>query len=170
MVGYNIHIRHMNTRNKIIQFSQGRISDVTGCLQIIKKLPNYFTKKTHKEIKKCLDRKNFIIAKDVDSVIGFCCIEGKNQVVQEIAWLAVNPDSQREKVGTTLVRSALTRMKKTGAQYALVKTLDQTTHHDDYTQTRKFYERLGFTKIITIDPYPRWDLENPCAIYIKTIS
>lgn len=75
----------MKKRKGAIQYTKGHIRDINGCMRIIKEFPDYFTKKSYKEIRRCLRQNLFIVAKDNDSIIGFCCIKGKKTLVREIS-------------------------------------------------------------------------------------
>ena len=51
----------------------------------------------------------------------------------------------------------------------MVKTLAPTVDYPPYALTRRFYEKNGFALIDVIDPYPKWDPGNPCAIYVRAL-
>lgn len=153
-----------------IRYTKGNVRDIDTCMELVQSLPDFFTKKSHGEIKKSLTQDTFFTAQNAHTLLGFCCIKKKDRAVYEILWLAVDTKMQRKKIGTTLVHKVLDYMEKRGARYVFVKTLARTRKNDTYKAARKFYEGLGFTLLISVDPFPSWDAGNPCALYVKNIS
>lgn len=61
-------------------------------------------------------------------------------------------------------------MRSDGVRCLKVKTLAASAAHPSYERTRHFYERTGFLLLETIHPYPGWDEDSPCAIYVKPLD
>jgi hypothetical protein len=52
-------------------------------------------------------------------------------------------------------------------KYVIVKTLSEKNPDKNYEKTRKFYTKMGFEELITLDEM--WDENNPCLIMIKKL-
>lgn len=83
--------------------------------------------------------------------------------------MGIDPDYQNQGVGTKLVIETLKLLSKA---YSLckVKTLAETKPDKGYARTRAFYKNLGFIPIEIVDPYPGWDKDSPCQIFVKWLK
>lgn len=142
--------------------------DRQGCLKIADCLNDWFSEETLQEMaKKILDYSTFVYEEKGD-ILGFITLREVNSGVEEIVWIAVAKNYHRAGIGTKLLKYAENHLKS--KQILKVKTLDNTEDYKPYEISRAFYENNGFIKITVIDPYPGWELGNPCAIYIKPIN
>jgi N-acetylglutamate synthase-like GNAT family acetyltransferase len=109
------------------------------------------------------------IAEDLAEVIGFAIIQHKNKYLAEILWMAVKKSKWNQGIGSALIEHISNDLKSQGVRLLQVKTLSEDAKYSPYESTRQFYEKMGFIHIETIDPYPGWAPDNPCAIYVKVL-
>lgn len=104
-----------------------------------------------------------------EEIVGFITYKENNEDVIEISWLAVLPEYRNEGIGTQLVLKTLDDL---GHKYRVceVKTLAETHPDVGYAKTRNFYKQLGFISLEIIYPYPGWDKDSPCQIFIKFLK
>lgn len=140
-------------------------ADLKSCIEIIGSLPDYFDATDLKKVKKDFKKHDLFVFDD-DGIKGLISLNNKSELVTEILWLAVKKEYQGIGIGQKLLEhtNKISRNKTIE-----VKTLDEKAEYEPYVLTRKFYEKNGFKKIKTIDNYPGWSPENPCAVYRKNI-
>ena len=80
------------------------------------------------------------------------------------------PEHQHRGIGSALVNRIASDLSSQGIKVMEVKTLSADVDYAPYEKTRRFYEKVGFMHLDTIDPYPGWEPGSPCAIYIKRLS
>lgn len=142
---------------------------IEACIQIAKLLPKHFTDLARITMKDDLENEFFYVAKDNDKVVGFCCVKIKYKSVGEILWLAVVPNKQNLGIGTALIEYISNKFRQQDIVLLEVKTLADDSEYPPYELTRKFFKKMGFIHLETINPYPGWGPDNPCAIYIKKL-
>ncbi|MBU4502111.1 MAG: GNAT family N-acetyltransferase, partial [Nanoarchaeota archaeon] len=81
----------------------------------------------------------------------------------------VKPEYQNQGVGSALIKYITEELKSQGIRLLQIKTLSEDAEYSPYEKTRRFYEEMRFIHIETIDPYPGWAPDNPCAIYVKIL-
>ncbi|MGW5364949.1 GNAT family N-acetyltransferase [Actinopolymorpha pittospori] len=85
---------------------------------------------------------NVWVAEVGAQVVGFVAIEfHQDGRTGEISMLAVDPDAQRQGVGTALTEFALARIKDAGMTMAIVETGGDPGH----APARRTYEKAGYT-------------------------
>jgi N-acetylglutamate synthase-like GNAT family acetyltransferase len=145
-------------------------ADLEPCLDIIRRLPDYFTpdvpEKLAADWRRC--SKNWVPVDD-DAVVGFAIVEVRSPLAAEILWAAVDPAHRNGGVGTQLVESVIGTLTDDGARVVEVKTLDESANYEPYESTTAFWRARGFIHIDTVDPYPPWP-GSPCAIYVRPIG
>lgn len=137
-------------------------------IQVAEASRNYFktgVQQLLKDIKSHLLYGAFIEEK----IVGFITYKEHNKDVIEISWLAVLPEYRNDGVGTQLVLKTLDDLRYT-YQVCKVKTLAEIHPDAGYAKTRNFYKKLGFISLEIINPYPGWDENNPCEIFIKFLK
>lgn len=107
------------------------------------------------------------VAVENERVVGFATVGGEKEEV-EITWLAVDPTRQKNGLGRALVRRIEENLVGKGIELLTVKTLAEGANYPPFETTRRFYEKVGFTHVETVDPYPGWN-GDPAAIYEKVL-
>lgn len=112
------------------------------------------------------DDYRFLGAFDADNLVGYACwgpTPGASGTY-DLYWIAVERSRQGQGVGTQLVSAVEQRLQADGARLLVVET----SSRDDYTPTRRFYERRQYTRAATIPGYyaPGDDL----VIYTKDVT
>lgn len=145
-----------------------KTSDATTALKIAKNSKDYF-ETGFEDLKRDLKKHSLYGAYLGDKMVGFITFKKNGPDVIEISWLAVNPPHRKQGIGSKLVNDSL---NKIGGKYKIceVKALAETHPDKGYAKTRKFYKRLGFIPLEIIQPYPGWDNNNPCQIFVKPIK
>jgi len=90
----------------------------------------------------------FTGAFDGDRLLGYACA-GPTPATEgtfDLYWLAVDPTVQGKGIGTTLVRAVERELRDRGARMLLVET----SSRPDYSNTRAFYARCGYTEAARI--------------------
>jgi GNAT superfamily N-acetyltransferase len=82
--------------------------------------------------------------------------------------MGVLPRYQSKGIGTKLLSEVFNQLGDE-FNYIYIKTLDESAQDKGYAKTRDLGTKSGFTKLITIDLFPRWDEGNPCVIMVKSI-
>ncbi len=143
--------------------------NIDTCLAIVRELQGYFTEQGIATMSRDLRAHLLYVAKASNQVVGFVTMQHKNNHVAEISWMAVKLDYQHRGIGSVLVDRVAGDLKSQGFRVLEVKTLAADVEYFPYEKTRRFYEKVGFVHLETIDPYPGWDEGNPCAIYVKVL-
>ncbi len=112
------------------------------------------------------DDYRFLGAFDADDLVGYACwgpTPGTTGTY-DLYWIAVDRSRQGQGVGTQLVSAVEQRLQADGARLLVVET----SSRDDYSPTRRFYERRQYTRAATIPGYyaPGDDL----VIYTKDVT
>lgn len=141
---------------------------IDSCLQIGRSLPEHFNSNSLKEMKHSLLEDTLYVAVEKEEVTGFLIVRNKGKEVVEISWLAVDPARQGGGVGRALVGRIEEDLTVQGVRMLMVKTLAEEANYPPFEATRRFYERAGFLRLETIDPYPGWD-GDPAVIYAKAL-
>jgi len=90
----------------------------------------------------------FTGAFDGERLLGYACA-GPTPATEgtfDLYWLAVDPTVQGKGIGTTLVRAVERELRDRGARMLLVET----SSRPDYSNTRAFYARCGYTEAARI--------------------
>ena len=86
----------------------------------------------------------FIFAESGKQLVGYVCygpIPG-TQGSFDIYWIAVAPDQQKIGLGSRLIKTCVQRIHAVGGRRIYVETAGR----DQYTSTRAFYRKLGYTQ------------------------
>lgn len=145
-------------------------SDAEACVEVLRRLPGYFTPDTYADARAAVGRDRAWVATELDSVVGFVIVEQRSPRGAEITFAAVSPERRAQGIGSALVVRALSQLADEGVAIVEVKTLDSSSGYEPYVATRAFWERRGFVQIDCIDPLPGWQPGNPSAIYIAALA
>jgi len=141
--------------------------DTASALEVAESSRSYF-ETGFEDLKKDLT-KHILFGAFVDKkMIGFITYRENSSDVIEISWLAVMPKYRNKGVGSQLVNDSLKQLTG-GYKICEVKTLAGTHEDKGYAKTRNFYKKLGFISLEIIDPYPGWDKDSPCQIFVKSL-
>jgi ribosomal protein S18 acetylase RimI-like enzyme len=152
----------------IVEISTGTREHLEPCLRIARNLPEYFNAEGLQALGYSLVEDALYVASDKDKVGGFATVWHKPEEVAEISWLAVNPTWQGQRVGKALVQQIEKELVARGMRMLVVKTLAEESNYPPFEATRRFYERVGFLLVETVDPYPGWG-GDLAAIYVKAL-
>ncbi len=143
-------------------------TDSDSALKVAESSKSYF-ETGFEDLKKDLKKHILYGAFLGNKMIGFITFKEQNPDVIEISWLAVMPKHRKQGVGSELVKNSLDKLNN---KYKIceVKTLAETHKDTGYARTRNFYKKLGFISLEIIHPYPGWDKDSPCQIFIKPLK
>jgi ribosomal protein S18 acetylase RimI-like enzyme len=133
-------------------------------LSLAKDLPDFFSKTGLISLEKDLEEQILYGAFTGTRMVGFIILRKADIASLEISWLAVKSNSQRQGIGSKLVKDSLNLFSTKGYKICYVKTLAETIENIGYAKTRAFYKKLGFYTLEIISPYPGWTVDNPCQI------
>ena len=111
-------------------------------------------------------KKPYYAAFDGDKPVGFICLHETGKDTAEIHVMGVLMDYHRKGVGRRLFDALREGAKQAGYSFLQVKTV-QMGRYDDYDDTNRFYQSLGFKEF---EVFPLlWDEANPCQIYVMSL-
>jgi ribosomal protein S18 acetylase RimI-like enzyme len=145
-----------------------KTNDTASALEVAQNSRDYF-ETGFDQLKKDLNNHNLFGAFLEGEMVGFITYKTINPDVIEISWLAVLPQHRKQGVGSKLVNVSLHKLEGKH-KICEVKTLASTHKDKGYAKTRKFYKKLGFISLEIIHPYPGWDDDSPCQIFVKPIK
>ncbi len=112
------------------------------------------------------DDYRFLGAFDADDLVGYACWGPTPGTAgtYDLYWIAVDRTRQTQGIGSQLVAAVEQRLRTEGGRLIVVET----SSRDDYTPTRRFYERRDYHRAATIPGYyaPGDDL----VIYTKELN
>ena len=109
----------------------------------------------------------FIAAKENDEYVGFLCLKETGNATVELAVMGVLKDYHRSGIGRQLFENAKAIAVEKGYSFMQVKTV-QMGKYEDYDKTNMFYISCGFKEF---EVFPTlWDEDNPCQIYVMSLS
>lgn len=148
---------------------KGKAEVLEDCVKIARALPDYFTAAGVSALQVDAQSQDLYAEVRDGQVVGFAVVGKKSEFVREILWMAVDQDHQGAGIGSALLAAVEDELRLTGACILEVKTLAASAEYAPYEKTRRFYDRAGFMLLETIHPYPGWDEDSPCAIYVKAL-
>lgn len=148
---------------------EGNEEDIEDCLGIAYGLEEYFTEDALENMKKDLKDHQFFVVEEENETAGFISLNIKNEDCADISWLAVKKDNRGSGYGKELILHSEEYLREKGIQILEVKTLSEDADYEPYEKTRRFYEKMEFVHLETIETYPGWDEGNPCSIYVKPL-
>ncbi|HXF70162.1 MAG TPA: GNAT family N-acetyltransferase [Thermoflexus sp.] len=79
----------------------------------------------------------------------------------DLYWLLVDPQAQRQGIGTALLRAMEEHIERAGGRWILVETATAPA----YAPARRFYERHGFRLLAVVEDF--YDEGEGLAVYLK---
>lgn len=147
-----------------------KTTDSKSALKIAQEFhESYFNDQGLKDIQRETTQHVFYGAFDNKTMIGFITYKEINSKVVEITWMAIDSSYQNKGVGTKLLNESLDEIKD-NYKACEVKTLANTDPDKNFGKTRGFYVKNGFLPLEVIQPYPGWDKNMPCQIFVKFLS
>ena len=134
---------------------------------VLEKLTDWFGVEQYREeyIEKSAD-KLYFAAFDEDKPVGFICLNETGKDTAEIYVMGVLMDYHRKGIGRRLFAALKRGARQAGYSFLQVKTV-QMGKYDDYDDTNRFYQSLGFKEF---EVFPLlWDEANPCQIYVMAL-
>jgi N-acetylglutamate synthase-like GNAT family acetyltransferase len=108
------------------------------------------------------------VAEEDGQVIAFLSLQQHFPASWEINCIAVDAEYRNQGVGQSLLHRAQEWLTSQGARTLQVKTLAESHPSEEYAQTRKFYERVGF---VPVEVFPMlWGPGLPVLQLIKVLS
>ncbi len=144
-------------------------AEFEGALSVARSLHGYFTERGYADMARDFQVQDVYIAREDGQILGFASLQRKNAAVAEICWLAVREDRQRCGIGALIVETAVEALRRQGFRLLEVKTLASHVDYEPFVRTHRFYKKLGFHSLEVIDPYPGWEPDCPCEIYVRVI-
>jgi ribosomal protein S18 acetylase RimI-like enzyme len=109
----------------------------------------------------------WIAVNQLGGCVGFISTKIHYGYTGDIYVFGVLPEYHNNGIGKKLFDSAEEYFINNACKYIIVKTLSEKAEYEPYERTRKFYLRVGFEPLITLQEI--WDEENPCLIMIKKL-
>ncbi|MGN0539016.1 MAG: GNAT family N-acetyltransferase [Candidatus Fimenecus sp.] len=138
------------------------------CRNILSQLPEWFGKKDGiTQYIKESRVSHFWADIESDNPIGFIMMKENSPHTVEISVMGVLKEYQRKGIGAELFKSFYDFAKNNNYDFIQVKTV-RSGKYASYDITNSFYKRIGFKELECIENL--WDKDNPCQIYIMSIS
>lgn len=150
-------IFQVNDKNEKIKISRIILEALTDWFEIEESREEYILNSKNQD---------FFVAKDTNKYIGFLCLKQTGKSTVELAVMGVLKEYHRKGIGKQLFNAAKQYAKNKGYEFIQVKTVAM-GYYDDYDNTNRFYQNLGFKELEVFPTY--WDKDNPCQIYIMSI-
>ena len=109
----------------------------------------------------------FFAAEEDGRAVGFLCLKETGSSTAELAVMGVKKTYHRHGIGKALFQEAKEYAIEAGYAFMQVKTV-QMGYYEDYDRTNRFYQSLGFQEFEVIPSL--WGEENPCQIYVLSLS
>lgn len=117
--------------------------EIKVALELIDK---YINDKTQKDYELFVDAEEKIVN-------GYVCIGHRplTEGTYDLYWIVVNPAMHSKGIGSSLVRFSEEHLKKKGGRLILIET----SQKPSYERERRFYEKNGYTELVTIREFYR---------------
>ncbi len=100
-------------------------------------------------------------------IAGFICVRASSSSTTELYVMGVLRKYHRQGIGKILFDTCIDWCKENGYEFLQVKTLAPSHPDKGYSETRKFYQAMGFKELECIPEI--WGEENPCMIMVMSI-
>jgi GNAT superfamily N-acetyltransferase len=101
--------------------------------------------------------------------LGLLLVKRHAAVSSEIYWLGVDPGHHRGGIGRALVARVEGTLREQGVKYLFVMTLHPDDPYEPYQRTRRFYEWLGFTFVLSADHGADVPADDRLGHYLKLL-
>jgi GNAT superfamily N-acetyltransferase len=118
------------------------------CEAILRTLPGWFgIEASLLEYARDADRLPTFIAREAMSALGFITLQQHFERAWEVHCIAVAHSERRRGIGRSLHAHAEEWLRGKGATMLQVKTVAEGHSSKEYAETRRFYERIGYTPL-----------------------
>lgn len=122
-------------------------SEKEESLKFATDLKEWFTPEGLKNIEVDFNMNSVIVAIDKSKVVGFLCYTSYSGRML-LLWMAVSKDHQRKGIGKKLLSYLKDLSKKLKFHSIEVETLPDEDSYEPYKQTRNFYYKNGFKRVL----------------------
>lgn len=139
------------------------------CAEVLDDLPEWFAIAESKAAyASACDAQPMFAASIGGERAGFVSLRDHNPYVCELYVIGVKRRWRRQGVGRLLIDAALRRARRVGQRFLTVKTLAASHPDENYAETRRFYETVGF---LPLEEFPTlWDARTPCLMMIRPLD
>ena len=110
-------------------------------------LPEWFSEIGLKNMKIDFAINRLIVAVEKEKILGFLCYTAYSGKML-LLWMGVGREHRRQKIGTFLLHWLEMEAQKIGAHSIEVETLPDENSYQPYVETRNFYYKNGFKRIL----------------------
>jgi N-acetylglutamate synthase-like GNAT family acetyltransferase len=131
----------------VMQIGKATKEDEKRALEIATTLKGWFTKEGLKNMIIDFQMNHLVVAKEKDAVLGFLCYSsycGKMLLI----WMGVTQSTQRKGIGQKLLEWAEKEAERLELRSLEVETLPEEVDYAPYQQTRSFFYKNGFERIL----------------------
>lgn len=139
------------------------------CAEVLDDLPEWFAIADSKAAyASACDAQPMFVASIGDEHAGFVSLRDHNHYACELYVIGVKRRWRRHGVGRLLVDAAVRRAQRSGQRFLTVKTLAASHPDENYAETRRFYEAVGF---LALEEFPTlWGAGTPCLMMIRPLG
>ena len=138
------------------------------CNEILRSVPEWFgIEDAIVEYTRIIAELPTFYARSESKIVGLLGVKQHFPNSAEIYLMAVHRDWHRKGLGRRLLKASEEWLSESGVEFLQVKTLGESRENKEYEATRRFYERMGFTKL---EEFPDlWSHNNPCLQMVKRL-
>lgn len=153
--------------NRVIRFVSEPDNRSAIAREVLLNLPEWFgiPEYTENYIRVCSELP-FWVCEVSGETAGFIALKETGPYAAELHVMGVKKPYHRTGIGRLLFEELQRYAKAHGYLFLHVKTVDA-GYYQEYDDTCKFYEALGFFKLEVLPEL--WDPENPCLLMVMSI-
>lgn len=139
------------------------------CERVLRSLPLWFGQEAAlRDYVKATSTLPTFISAPTGSVDGFVTLKQHFPQSFEVTCIAVHASHRGNGVGRALLEHAASWAVTQGGRFLQVKTIAATHPSPEYSQSREFYAKVGFT---SLEVFPTlWSAKHPCLQLIKVLQ
>lgn len=155
--------------NNDVKIAGPRLGLAALCEPIIRALPQWFAipSAVERYLRQIDELPTFTAQRD-DRVVGFITVQRCSSHAAQIVVMGVEPEHHRTGIGRRLIEAAERYLIGVGVEYAQVLTLGPSHPDAGYSQTRAFYEAMGYRGLQERSDI--WGADNPCLIMVRYLA